>query len=69
MGGSTVYVTKYSTSTIVKEVPTTVPVYVTSITTVYKTSEVYTTTTNPVKVYVSLRSRPCRGLALLTLSR
>ena len=53
VGGKTVYVTYYSTSTIVKEVPTTVPVYVTSITTVYKTTDVYTTTTCPVTTYVS----------------
>jgi len=54
VGGSTVCITYYSTSTIVKEVPTEVPVYVTSVTTEYKTEDVYTTTTCPVVTYTTV---------------
>jgi len=56
VGGSTICITWYSTSTIVKEVPTTVPVYVTSATTIYETADVFTTVTCPVTTYVSATS-------------
>jgi len=54
VGGSTICITWTSTSTIVKEVATTVPVYVTSVTTEYKTTDVYTTTTCPVVTYTTV---------------
>jgi hypothetical protein len=54
VGGKVETVTWTSTSIVVEKAPTTIPVYVTSVTTEYETVDTYVTTTCPVSTYTTI---------------